>query len=182
MTLRSRRAGDWGTGPYRGAATPSVKVGSVIAGVNADYTIHLGDVYYAGTSTEESENFVDIWPAGSRGTFALNSNHEMYSGGGPYFHAVSGGKFGLQAPHSFFALENSHWIIVGLDSGYFADELRVYLDGSIGDASDGRDTQPLFLRRMAEKAKDEGKSVIVLTHHNGLSEDGDSRCPSGRKS
>jgi MCRA family len=37
------------------------------------------------------------------------SNHEMYSGGGPYFNAVVGSPISaLQSQRSFFALENTH--------------------------------------------------------------------------
>jgi hypothetical protein len=73
--------------------------------------------------------------------------------------------FAAQAAHSFFALENANWVIVGLDSAYFADELALYINGSIGLA-DG--VQANFLRAQASK----GKKVVVLTHHNGLKEDG----------
>lgn len=168
-------AGDWGTGPFNASPNPSQKVANFIAGLNADYTIHLGDVYYSGTSTQETNNFVKLWPAGARGSFALNSNHEMYSGGGPYFtQAVSGGKFSLQSPLSYFALENTNWIVVGLDSAYFSNEEQAFLNGSIGDGSAGQNAQPDFLRQIAAKANAEGKSVILLTHHNSLAEDGSS--------
>ena len=53
-------------------------------------TIHLGDVYYAGTETEEQQLLVNLWPSGSMGALALNSNHEMYSGGTPYFNVALG--------------------------------------------------------------------------------------------
>ena len=48
--------------------------------------MHLGDVYYSGTKKEVQQRFLDIWPkdAGRR-TIAVNSNHEMYSGGFGYF-------------------------------------------------------------------------------------------------
>jgi hypothetical protein len=160
-------AGDWGTGPFGTPPGPSIKVAGVIAGLKPDFTIHLGDVYYAGTGEQETDNFVSIWPNGSLGSLALNSNHEMYSGGGPYFKAVSGGNFSLQAPFSFFALENTNWIVIGLDSAYFANELEAYINGSIGDGG-----QLAFLRQVATKAATERKKVIVLTHHNGLEEDG----------
>jgi hypothetical protein len=171
-------AGDWGTGPFNASPNPSQKIANFIKALNPDYTIHLGDVYYSGTNTQETNNFVSLWPAGSLGSFALNSNHEMYSGGGPYFtEAVSGGKFDLQKPFSFFALENANWIIVGLDSAYFSDELQAYMNGSIGDASPGKDAQTKFLSQIAAKAEAERKSVIVLTHHNGLQEDGSAPMP-----
>jgi hypothetical protein len=122
-------------------------------------------VYYAGTSDEEQHLLVNLWPEGSIGSLTLNSNHEMYSGGSPYFDVALGDPlFALQQKSSFFALENTNWVIVGLDSAYYASEVGMYMDGSLGD--DG--VQLGFLRQQVAT----GKKVIVVTHHNGLSEDG----------
>jgi len=157
-------AGDWGTGEFGNGTAPAIKIKNAIPNSNPDYTIHLGDVYYAGTSSQETDQLVNLWPAGSAGAFTLNSNHEMYSGAKPYFNeAVASRLFRLQSPYSFFALENSNWIVVGLDSAYFGDEDKAYLDGSIGTGA-----QVAFLRQVANL----GKKVIVLTHHNGLTQDG----------
>jgi hypothetical protein len=161
-TVTIAMVGDFGTGNFGSGESPSVKISKFIPSLNADYTIHLGDVYYAGTSGEESSKLLSFWPQGSRGSFALNSNHEMYSSGGPYFNqAVQGSIFGkLQSPYSFFAMENSHWIVVGLDSAYFASALGLYLDGTLGT----NNAQIPFLEEIAKR----GKKVIVLTHHNGI--------------
>jgi hypothetical protein len=161
---------DWGTGNFGAGDSPSTKIAKFIPKLNPHITIHLGDVYYAGTTAEERNRLTSVWPQGSFGSFALNSNHEMYSGGGPYFNdAVGGPVFNThQSPWSFFALENSNWMIVGLDSAYHADVLTLYLDGSLGEDS----VQIPFLKQMAERAARTGKRVIVLTHHNGLPEPG----------
>jgi len=157
-------AGDWGTGNFGNGTAPAIKIKNRIPDSNPDYTIHLGDVYYAGTSGQETDFLLDLWPSGSAGAFTLNSNHEMYSGAKPYFsEAVASQLFRLQSPFSFFALENSNWIVVGLDSAYFGDEDKAYLDGSIGTGE-----QVAFLRQVANR----GKKVIVLTHHDGLAQDG----------
>src|SRR5262249_29963830 len=86
------RRGDWGTGSWEDGVlqSPAVEVMSQVAKLSPDYTIHLGDVYYAGTagllgSNEEVANFVDLWAGGSKASFMLNSNHEMYSGAQGYF-------------------------------------------------------------------------------------------------
>jgi hypothetical protein len=157
--------GDFGTGNFGANDSPSTKIAKFIPSLNPQVTIHLGDVYYAGTSGEESSNLLNFWPKGSIGSFALNSNHEMYSGGYPYFDEAVGGPIfnKLQSPFSFFALENTNWFIVGLDSAYNADVLKLYMDGSLGD-----NAQLPFLRDLARK----GKKVIILTHHNGLPENG----------
>jgi hypothetical protein len=162
-------AGDFGTGNFGACDSPSTKISKFIPSLDPDFTIHLGDVYYAGTSEEESSKLMNFWPGGSLGSFTLNSNHEMYSGGGPYFNEAVGGpvfnKF--QSPFSFFALENSKWIIVGLDSAYNSGVLDLYMDGSLG-----ADAQLPFLQAQAQKGEKEGKRLILLTHHNGLPQDG----------
>lgn len=124
-------AGDWGTGDWRTASNPapSTDVGNHLKLLNADVTIHLGDVYYAGTEDQELHSFTSIWPAGPKGSFTLNSNHEMYSGAKPYFKAIAAPPFQKQGGCSYFALENAKWVIVGLDSAYFSPESGLYMDG-----------------------------------------------------
>lgn len=162
-------AGDWGTGDFDPKPSPAIKIKGHIPSLNPDYTVHLGDVYYAGTNGEETNNLVNLWPGGSAGAFTLNSNHEMYSGAKAYFNeALKSKLFQLQAGYSFFALENTNWIVVGLDSAYFSSEDGAYLDGSLGTEEQGAGGQLAFLKEVAGR----GKKVIVLTHHNGLQEDG----------
>lgn len=162
-------AGDWGTGDWRQASNPApgTDVGKHLEFLQPQLTIHLGDVYYAGTKDQEQHLLVNLWPKGSIGSLALNSNHEMYSGAKPYFTAIANPPFAIQNGCSYFALENPHWVIVGLDSAYFSPEAGLYMDGSLGP-DDG--TQVQFLREQVAK----GKKIIVLTHHNGLAEDGSS--------
>lgn len=109
---------DWGTG--RPAAEA---VAQQIAGLDAEYQIHLGDVYYAGFEEEVEGRFLNRLPASSRlrQRFALNANHEMYSGGHGYFKKVLPA-FGQ--PASYFCLSNSNWRIIGLDSAYKDHELK----------------------------------------------------------
>src|SRR6185503_4658257 len=75
--------GDWGSGRY-GAPVSAATIAS--ARPAYDMVLHLGDVYYAGTSKEVQQRFLDAWPKvpGALNR-ALNSNHEMYSGGQGYF-------------------------------------------------------------------------------------------------
>jgi hypothetical protein len=162
-------AGDFGTGNYGANDSPNTKLSKFIPKLKPDITIHLGDVYYAGTSGEESNKLLNFWPKGSLASFALNSNHDMYSGGGPYFNEVVGGSVfnKFQSPFSFFFLENSNWIIVGLDSAYYSGVLDLYMDGTLGNSA-----QVPFLRERAHSAHQNKKKVVLLTHHNGLAEDG----------
>lgn len=106
---------DWGTGE------PSARrVMEQIRLCNPTHAIHLGDVYYSGTKRECENRFLRVIeelgpPVASCRHFALNSNHEMYSGGYGYFD-VTLARFGQ--PASYFNLRNRHWNLIGLDSGY----------------------------------------------------------------
>jgi hypothetical protein len=157
-------AGDWGTGN-----DSSKRIANEIAKLKPDFTIHLGDVYYSGTESEERKRLVELWPAGQKGAFALNSNHEMYSGGHGYFGiALAHSTFRLQHGYSYFALTNKTWLVIGLDSAYGGSGM--YANGTLNDA------QILWLRALmkSEVASSNGasKNVIVLTHHQGVELDG----------
>ncbi|QGZ58931.1 metallophosphoesterase family protein [Paraburkholderia acidiphila] len=165
-------AGDWGTGvDYRtdGQQAPAGKIADRIRSLSPTYTIHLGDVYYAGTSPEENENFLAAWPSGSAGSFTLNSNHDMYSGGNGYFNStLADASFHLQKGCSYFALQNDNWLIIGLDTAYYANQMQLYQNGWL-DAQ-----QCAFLQQTLDNAKH--CRTILLTHHNGLSTDGATLC------
>jgi len=166
-------AGDWGTGNWRTGPNPgaSTRVAKQIQNLNPDITIHLGDVYYAGTSDEEQHLLTLLWPAGKSGSYTLNSNHEMYSGAKPYFIAIGAAPFDKQGGCSYFALENDNWVIVGLDSAYYSPEDSLYMDGQLYPAGAPND-QAAFLKQKAQEAQVSGKRLILLTHHNGLNDTG----------
>lgn len=140
--------GDWGTGRY-GAVTCAQTI--VAAKPAYDVLIHLGDVYYSGTRDETRRNFLDVWPvvpgAISR---ACNSNHEMYAGGFGYFDMTLPT---FKQPASFFCLENDHYRIIGLDTGYDQGKLA--------------GTQAAWVRNLVASA---GKRrIIILSHHQPYS-------------
>ena len=89
------------------------------------YVIHLGDVYYAGRASEFKDNFIkQIDPIlGFSRVFALNSNHEMYSGGIPYFNYIdqrAEHPSGIQQQQgSYFCLRSERFQIVGIDTAFF---------------------------------------------------------------
>ncbi len=147
-TIRLAMMADWGTGLY-GAP---VCARSIEADVRPfDLLLHLGDIYYSGTQNEAQTRFLDKWPkrqdALSR---ACNANHEMYTGGEGYFRAVLPA-FGQ--PASYFAFENDHWVLVGLDSAYQDHDLA-------GD-------QVAWLERIVQAAG--GRKVVLFTHHQPYS-------------
>lgn len=150
--------GDWGGGTWKdnNVATTITKE---INHLQTDINIHLGDVYYAGEPESEQQYLLDLWPAGKLANFTLNSNHEMYPLGKGYFDTtLANNLFKNQKGKSFFALENTDWIIVGLDSAFDADTNHLYLKGKINQV------QKDFLAQVATK----NKNVIVLSHHNPL--------------
>ena len=124
-------AGDWGTGTDEARI-----VAAAMEKSEADFTIHLGDVYYVGDSNEVRENFLGEktspyapvkWPMGAKGGFALNGNHEMYADGNGYWEIVlprmglkerGNSEWGAGQWASFFCLENKYWRIIALDTGY----------------------------------------------------------------
>lgn len=157
-TVRLGIVGDWGTGFWR-PGTGAERVRDLMAADRADINIHLGDTYYAGSSAEEPSKLVAVWPAGAQASFTLNSNHEMYDGARAYFDvALAAPAFAAQGGTSYFALRNSHWLIIGLDTGYYATG-ELYLEGAI-DAIQGG-----FLGRLGATAGD--RRIMVLTHHEG---------------
>ena len=153
-------AGDWGTGD-----ASSRSIAQRMADLKPDHTIHLGDIYYAGAENEVRDKFLALWPPGLSAvapSFALNGNHEMYSGGVGYFQvALTDPRFKAQQGLSYFSLQNDHWTIIALDTAYFARNF--YLDGFIDT-----DVQIPWLATLTRAARQAGRRVILLTHHAGV--------------
>jgi len=158
-------AGDWGTGDKS-----SLRIADAISAIQPTYTIHLGDVYYSGTEGEETDNLLAHWPTGTIASFALNSNHEMYSGGNGYFNvALADEKFETQGEYSYFALANNDWVILGLDSAYNATGF--FQNGALNDA------QVDWINALAKSGTFQGpggrKKIVVLTHHQPIETTGE---------
>ena len=120
--------GDWGTGLPR-AQNIANEIGNVLKAGAKDgleqHVIHLGDVYYSGWKREYQKHFLKWWPVDNErfeqiGSWALNGNHDMYSGGHDYFGvALADQRFKRwQQGKSYFAMENENWRVLGLDSAY----------------------------------------------------------------
>jgi len=138
---------DWGTGLY-GAPVISDTVRKLL---RCDVALHLGDTYYSGTDDEIKNRLVGDWPT-RPGTVnrALNGNHEMYSGGNGYFEALT--SF-FKQPSSCFAMQNTHWLILGLDTAYNDFDL----DGA----------QVGWVKKMVVAAGT--RQVILCSHHQPFS-------------
>jgi len=171
--IRIALAGDWGTGTDEAAL-----VADRIADFEPHYSIHLGDVYYVGDPAEVRANFLGVanpgtqyapckWPEGSVGTFALNGNHEMYARGYGYFDLIlpaMGLRGGGGQPASYFCLENDHWRIIALDTGYNSIGLPV-LENIV--TPDCRLPPPLidWLREKVQPRADDARGIVLLSHH-----------------
>jgi len=150
--LRVAVLGDWGSGLY-GAPISAATI--QLAVPRFDFVVHLGDVYYAGTETEVTERFLNLWPElPGASSWALNSNHEMFSGGAGYFDkTLRDPRFSGQAGSSCFAWENDHFLFVGLDTAYE--------DRTIGGL------QRAWLAERASAAA--GKKLVLFSHHQPFS-------------
>jgi len=130
--------GDWGTG-LAGAIKVGEQMRAVLEGTEPGrecHVIHLGDVYYSGWPEEYQDRFLRYWPVDRDNqavmSWSLNGNHDMYSGGHGYFDVLlrdprfRGHRLPDGTDHhcsSHFSLENDHWQLLGLDTGYLDHDL-----------------------------------------------------------
>lgn len=157
--------GDWGSGIPR-AQKVSNEMRKVIEDGKAQglqqHVIHLGDIYYSGWKREVKNRFLAHWPvrteeADEITSWAVNANHEMYSGGHAYFQTVlgdnrfKGHKNDGGKNSSMFSLVNGKWRILGLDTGWDEHKLK--------------DPQPEWIRDQVRAAHQAGQKVMLLSHH-----------------
>jgi len=150
--------GDWGTG--QDAAKLVLRQ---IANKKPDVVIHLGDIYYAGTQFEMTNYFLKIWQQtlnlGDKldriPTFTLAGNHDMYSGGVPYYQLIQQ----LGQPASYFCLRNADWQFIATDTGYHDHDPA----GGGAGATYLQDTEVTWL---ADKVNNPGgRRTVLLSHH-----------------
>lgn len=184
--LRIAIIGDWGAGDYKlgEKVSPAVEIVKQIERMNppVDYLIHLGDIYYCGTSSKHcsfdsilpehavKDNFLanlpKKGPTAEKGRcFTMNSNHEMYPGAGGLYEALRDPRFALQNNSTYLALSFGNWTIVILDSAYF-DKSKMYMNGSIGDPGS-------FQWEFVKGLNLDPEKTILFTHHNPLDSKGD---------
>jgi hypothetical protein len=94
-------------------------------------------------------------------SFALNGNHEMFSGGRAYFQTVLPA-FGQKA--SYFGLRNANWQILAFDSAYIEQRLLPPAEAAKLDAR--LESQWNWL---LDKMKNSALPTIFLCHHQPLS-------------
>ena len=146
---------DWGTGLY---GAPEIANRIREDKDKIDIVLHLGDVYYSGTDGEFQDRFSKLWPDRANSLHrTLNGNHEMYSGGRPYWNVIQQKPFEQQS--SCFAYENDFWIVIGLDTAYQDHDLYQ-------DQEKGHD-EVAWLNRVVDGA--EGRGVVLFSHHQPFS-------------
>ncbi len=106
------------------------------------HVVHLGDVYYSGTEREYRRRFLPYWPVDESevdrvGSWSLNANHDMYSGGHGYFEVLLGDpRFARHEGSSYFSLHNDDWQVLGLDTGWedggLQDPQSEWVDATLG--------------------------------------------------
>jgi hypothetical protein len=152
--------GDWGTGNNRAKNVAQVMRTVLDEGLSTgvvQHVVHLGDVYYSGWEREYKKRFLPLWPvqpaeSQAIGSWALNSNHDMFSGGHAYFETLlADSRFIRQDGSSFFSLESKHWRILALDTAWEAERLGAH--------------QLAWLTEQALDAKRHGQKVMLLSHH-----------------
>jgi hypothetical protein len=173
--VRISLVGDWGSGT-EDADTVAMRVRED----SPHFTVHLGDVYYVGTEKEIRENMLGErvqWPLGSHGSFALNANHEMYVRGKPYFKYllpelgildVSSGRSRGQGA-SFFCLRNKHWLVIGLDTGYYSVGIPI-IEKIIKPSAKLHAKLMEWLEKDVRLQDDHQRGVIFLSHHQYYSQ------------
>jgi hypothetical protein len=153
--------GDWGSGLPRAqkvAAAMRVYVEQSLEAQRDVHVVHLGDVYYSGWDYEYQKRFLPYWPvqpgeANKVGSWCINGNHDMYSGGYAYFDTLlKDPRFAKQRQASFFHLHNDDWQILGLDTAWDDNGLK--------------DPQADFVSRMLRDYK---QKPIALSHHQFFS-------------
>lgn len=176
-------AADWGAD-----TDSSVRVAEQLRSQKNDINIHMGDVYFVGDPEEYERIFLGevpgqegSWPRGTHvpndevnalNCYAMCGNHEMMSGGyGLYEKTFTH----LGQTTSYFVLQNAHWRVVALDTGFTAWRNPI----TIGLFEHVLAKYHIFrgmprrhmrwLREVAFKDKHDTRPVILLSHHQPLS-------------
>ncbi len=183
--LRLFLFGDWGTGlPLADLVTKAVRA-QIDAGDGSrqQHVVHLGDVYYVGEADEYQDRMLKLWPVKAAekskiGSWSLNGNHDMYSGGHGYFdtllaeprflawHRDESGK-----PSSFFLIEDANWQIFGLDTSWNLPSLGSAVFGAPTLEDYGGMNGILTPEQVAwmKTVRNTAKGCVLLTHHQASS-------------
>jgi hypothetical protein len=158
-TARLYVLGDWGSGVPRARTVGGLVREMLLAPDSRDreqHVVHLGDVYYSGWRREYEDNFLPYWPVkpgeeGKYGSWCLNANHDMYSGGyGYYDYLLADPRFARQQGSSYFSLENDDWQLLGIDTAWEDEDLA------------GSQPEWIASRLRAQQGK---RKSVLMSHH-----------------
>ncbi|TDE18608.1 metallophosphoesterase family protein [Dyadobacter psychrotolerans] len=153
-------------------------VAHLVARYAPDYTIHMGDVYFVGAPKEIEDNFTAphaSWYYGASGSLALSGNHEMYSNGNAFFQHllpamyIQQGEVRNTQQAGFFCLENDHWRIIGIDTGYTSVG-RPFIEVLSPPDCHLKKEQVEWLRDVVKIGDiNDKRGLVILSHHPYIS-------------
>jgi predicted phosphodiesterase len=173
LPIKIALIGDWGTGTEF-----AEQILKQAVHLKPDIIIHLGDVYYAGTKTQYQSKVIDLIEKHCKGIPILNmpGNHDMYSGGNPYYDAFKvlnkkakpfKDNIKIEQTHSFFGLRDKkkRWQILAMDTAYFDhDPFTVESDLTKVHPSE----EEWLMHHTAVMSATKGKTIL-LSHHQPFS-------------
>jgi hypothetical protein len=149
--------GDLGTGMPAADATMRA-----MAAYLPDLFVHLGDVYYSGTSWEHQVRFrtpvKEAFGLLAVPVLTLCGNHDVYSGGTGYYETVDA----LNQKASYFCVRNEHWQFLGLDTG--KSDFDPF--GLTGVSPHLEDAEAKWAR---DKIDEHDGKTVLMTHHQPFS-------------
>jgi hypothetical protein len=160
---------DWGTGLDDGKWLLSE-----VMKKNPDLLIHLGDIYYAGTADDDRDHFLQVikQAAPNIPVYTLSGNHDMYSGGDPFYWLIEQLNQGpglqqFSQPASYFCLRSDNWQLLAMDTGlHDCDPFTVQTNLTFLD--------PKEVDWHVDKLKNNGgRKTVLLSHHQLFTAFGD---------
>ena len=156
---------DWGTG-----AGPAQEVLIDIAKHDPTILLHLGDIYYSGTSVECRANFLEpierLYRKGQqKPVYVIPGNHDMYCGGLGFYELITQLNPEPAAQRaSFFCLrsEDEAWQILGIDTG-----LHDNSPYAVSDALTWIEEDELAWH--CDRVREFNGKTILLSHHQPFS-------------
>jgi len=117
----------------------------------------MGDIYYSATDFEVQTYFYQIWQntldLKKTATFTLAGNHDMFSGGAPYYKLLDQ----LGQPASYFCLRNDSWQFLAVDTGYYDSKPGGNQPTKLHDSE---------VAWLADKIQNRGnRRTVLLSHH-----------------